>query len=78
MKIKFKLSIDDLFALVVIIVVTTAIIAALSLATMWVWNWILPNIIICKEINFWQAAGILFLISLLTFDKSKLFGWLYE
>jgi hypothetical protein len=75
---KIKNIISDLVAMIVIVLIVTAMIAALALVTMWLWNWTMPNIIICKHITFWQALGILCLVSLLTFDKSKIFGWLYE
>ena len=68
----------DYFGLMLVTLVVAAIIAALSLVTMLLWNWIMPGIIICDKINFWQATGLFVISSLLTFDKSKLFGWLYE
>jgi protein-S-isoprenylcysteine O-methyltransferase Ste14 len=59
-----------LVALVVILIVL-----ALSLATMWLWNWLMPALILGVRINLLQAAGLLAFVSLLTFDKSKLFEW---
>lgn len=60
------------------------IISALSLVTMLLWNWVMPHIILCSRINFCQAAGLLAIVSLITFDKKRLLlsaipkGWLYE
>jgi ABC-type bacteriocin/lantibiotic exporter with double-glycine peptidase domain len=64
--------------ILLVILVVTVIIIALSLVTMLLWNWIMPGIILCDRINVLQAMGLFALISLLTFDKSKLFNWLYE
>lgn len=68
----------DVLGIILVIGVVVAIVAALTLITMLLWNWIMPGIILCNTINFWQAAGLLVVISLLTMDKSKLFEWLYE
>jgi hypothetical protein len=52
-----------------------AIIAFLALTTMLLWNLLMPSLI---RINFWQAAGLMALASVLTCDKTKIFGWIYE
>jgi hypothetical protein len=66
------------YGVLLVVGVVAAIIAALSLVTMLLWNWIMPGIILCNKINFLQATGLVAITSLLTFDKSKLFNWLYE
>ncbi|GEM_PF-6904418 len=68
----------NIYGILLVSVIVIAIIAALSFVVMMLWNLILPGVILCDEINFWQSAGLICLISLLTFDKAKLFNWIYE
>jgi hypothetical protein len=68
----------DVLGMLLVILVVAAIMATLSLVVMLLWNWIIPGVILCDKINFWQATGLLIISSLLTMDKSKLFSWLYE
>lgn len=30
----------------------------MALPTMWLWNWLMPDLFSLTEINFWQALGI--------------------
>jgi hypothetical protein len=39
----------------------TAFLILATLATMWLWNWLMPAIFNLTTITFWQAAGILVL-----------------
>ncbi|MDR0928017.1 MAG: hypothetical protein LBO69_09695 [Ignavibacteria bacterium] len=41
------------------------VLAVFTLATMYLWNWLLPHIFGLPEINFWEALGILALSKLL-------------
>jgi hypothetical protein len=66
------------FAWLLLTVIVIAIVAFIILLVMILWNAILFKIFFCDKINFWQSAGIIVLFSLLTFDKAKLFNWLYE
>jgi hypothetical protein len=75
---KIKQTFSDVASIVVIILIVLAMIIAISLVTMWLWNWLMPEIFLCDKINLLQAVGLLALVSLLTSDKQKLFGWLYE
>ena len=68
----------NIYGIMLVAVIVIAILAALSFVIMMLWNLILPDVILCDEINIWQSAGLIALISLLTFDKSKLFDWIYE
>lgn len=68
----------NLYGIILVALIVIAIIAALSFVVMLLWNLILPDVMLCDEINFWQSAGLICLISLLTFDKAKLFDWIYE
>lgn len=43
-------------------------IAIIGFAVMFLWNWLLPNIIGVKAINFWQALG-LFILSKILFGN---------
>ena len=36
-----------------------------ALPTMWLWNWLMPELFGLKEITFWQALGLLVLSTLL-------------
>lgn len=68
----------NVYGILLVALIVVAILAALSFVIMMLWNLILPDVILCDEINFWQSAGLIALISLLTFDKAKLFDWIYE
>lgn len=51
-------------ALVAILLATGTvflIILILGLPTMWLWNWLMPEIFGLKEINFLQAVGLMML-----------------
>ncbi len=68
----------DVVGIMLVILVVAAIVVALSLVVMVLWNWIMPGIILCDKIGFMQSVGLIALASLLTMDKSKLFSWFYE
>lgn len=36
-----------------------------ALPTMWLWNWLMPELFHLATISFWQAWGLLFLSALL-------------
>jgi hypothetical protein len=42
-----------------------ALIAAFSAVIMLLWNWLMPHIFNCPDINFWQALGLFILCRLL-------------
>jgi len=46
------------------------IIILLSFPTMWLWNWLMPEIFGLTTINIWQALGIMILSHIL-FKQSK-------
>lgn len=37
------------------------VILILGFPTMWLWNWLMPEIFGLPTINFWQAIGLMFL-----------------
>lgn len=45
----------------------TIVVVALFMAlpTMWLWNWLMPDLFNLIEIGFWQALGINFLCGIL-------------
>lgn len=36
-----------------------------ALPTMWLWNWLMPELFALKEVTFWQALGLNFLTTIL-------------
>ena len=46
-------------------VIPIAIVFAISAIVMWLWNWLLPEILGIRAINYWQAMGILILSKIL-------------
>lgn len=62
----------------IINLITVIIIAVLGLVVMVLWNQVMRGIIICDRISFWESLGLIALAAILTYDKSKLFKWLYE
>lgn len=68
----------NLYGMLLVFLVITLIIAALSLAVMLLWNWIMPALLLSLRISFLQAVGLTVLSSLLSMDKAKLFSWIYE
>lgn len=42
----------------------------MALPTMWLWNWLMPDLFSLTEINFWQALGINVLSGILFRDYS--------
>jgi len=61
--------IDDLTPWIVLVIFVIVILAVTSLVaaipTLFLWNWLLPEIFAIKAITFWQAWGINFLASVL-------------
>lgn len=53
----------------VLTIVGTALLMALP--TMWLWNWLMPDIFSLTEINFWQALGINVFSAILFKDYSS-------
>ena len=54
-----------------VIFVLTLIVMLLALPTMWLWNWLMPEIFGLIEINFWQAWGMNALSGILFKDFTK-------
>lgn len=52
----------------ILLLLIPVFIAAIGFAVMFLWNWLLPNIIGVKAINFWQALG-LFVLSKILFGN---------
>lgn len=75
---KIKKHIKSLAYWLIITLITMAILSAVTLVVMLLWNLLMPGIILCDKINFWQALGLIALTSILVKDKSKLWEWLYE
>ena len=59
---------------VAMVLVFSAIAAALSAAVMYLWNAILPDAIGVKPLTFWKAAGLLLLTKILFGGLGKIFG----
>ncbi len=53
---------------VVILLVVLALL--LALPTMWLWNWLMPEIFGLKPISFWQALGLNMLSAILFKNSS--------
>lgn len=51
--------------------VVAAIAAALGYIVMFLWNWILPEVVHAGRLNFWQALGLLVLCRLLFGNFNK-------
>lgn len=43
----------------------------LALPTLWLWNWLMPDIFGLKEIGFWQALGLNLLATVLLKQTSS-------
>lgn len=50
---------------IVVFVLTVVFSAIFAVVTMWLWNWLMPDLFGIKEIGFWQAFGINILCSIL-------------
>lgn len=77
MKTRKKFNPSDIFAALAIFGIVLVIVAGLGFIVMILWNFLMPEIMLCDKIGLLQALGLLSLISLLTFDKQKLFEWLF-
>jgi hypothetical protein len=75
---KIKNLFTNLAVWLVFAAITLFLLAVLSLIVMLLWNWLMPQIIVCARINLFQAFLLLSLVSTLTFDKTKIFKYLYE
>lgn len=60
-----ELILDYVLAAAVVVAVFIALAAAYSLAVMWLWNVILPDLFGWPTITFWQALGLTVLCHLL-------------
>ena len=47
------------------VVVVPGLLALCGAVTMWLWNWLMPEIFRLPAIGFWQAVGLLLLAQLL-------------
>ena len=47
------------------LVLVPALFALFAAVTMWLWNWLMPELFKLPEIGFWQAVGILVLSRIL-------------
>jgi hypothetical protein len=58
---------------VVVLVAGLIVVMALvfALPTMWLWNWLMPEIFGLKVITFWQALGLNMLSGILFKSSSK-------
>lgn len=61
---------EELFKLTVAIIASVVVCAVLSFPTMWLWNWLIPEIFGLIKIDFWQALGLNLLASIL-FQKGS-------
>lgn len=52
-------------AVVIAFAVVIGLAFLMVLPTMWLWNWLMPDIFGLQEITFWQALGINFLTGIL-------------
>jgi len=60
-----KTIIDTVIKILLVAVVICAIATLIAFPTMWLWNWLMPDIFGLKVINFWQALGLNLLASIL-------------
>jgi hypothetical protein len=54
-----------ILVILIAIVVAGAVVSAISVLFMLLWNWIVPALFNGPEITFWMSWGIMFLIGLL-------------
>jgi len=47
--------------LIVLLATLVGLIFLGGLITMWLWNWIMPDLFNLPEVSYWQAWGIMFL-----------------
>jgi hypothetical protein len=52
-----------------------AMITIMGFATMWLWNWLIPELFNGNTVTFWQAIGLLVLGKLLTGFSGMGRGW---
>jgi lipopolysaccharide export LptBFGC system permease protein LptF len=66
---KRKQKMDKIFTFLgtafIFVVIIFGIAVLLALPTMWLWNWLMPQIFQLKEITFWQALGLNLLCGIL-------------
>ncbi len=58
-------------ALVMAFIVTVIVAAIVAFPTMWLWNWLMPDIFELTKINVWQALGINLLCGILFSHQSS-------
>lgn len=57
---------EKIIAAILIFILTIVIVGLFAaLPTMWLWNWLMPEIFNLIEITFWQALGLVVLSSIL-------------
>lgn len=57
---------EKIIAAILIFILTIVIVGLFAaLPTMWLWNWLMPEIFNLIEITFWQALGLVILSSIL-------------
>jgi len=61
---------DFIIKLILFISIIIAVGLLLGYPLKWLWNWLMPYLFGLKEIDFWQAVGIILLSSIL-FKKSS-------
>jgi len=57
---------EKIIKLAIIVIGTMAVIAiVMGLPTMWLWNWLMPDLFEISRITFWQAIGLNMLAGIL-------------
>ncbi len=52
---KILAAMEELFVVLVVLVVSSIVMA---MPTMWLWNWLMPELFGLKMLTFWQALGL--------------------
>ena len=56
--------------IIAVALLVSIVFVVFAMLTMWLWNWLMPEIFGLPTIDFWQTCGLLCLTSLL-FYRSK-------
>ena len=56
---------EILVKIIGLVVLISAVALLLAFPTMWLWNWLVPDIFGLIEIDFWKALGLNFLSGIL-------------